>query len=420
MFLIFGRSFHTSRFSSYSVIKKSLAAGRTVNPIRRIVDMMKVEPNPAKKLIPLTIGDPTLHGNFKAPDHIIGHVSEVLRSHKHNGYPHACGTKEAREAVARTHSVPEHPVSYEDVVLTCGCSQAIDMAISVLSNPGEHNILIPRPGFSLYQTLCSSKGIETRYYSLDPSRAWECNLSEMESLIDDKTSAILINNPSNPCGSNFSKSHIEEIIRIAEAKQVPIIADEIYENMVFGGAKYTSFAEVSKNVPIIHVGGLAKQYMIPGWRLGWIVLHDRHGQLEDIRKGLADLSTLTLGPTSLIQSIVGDLLEKTDESYYREVNAQLEESVRIIEKYLSGARGLHVIKPEGAMYVMVGIDTEVLDVKDDTEFSQRLVREESVFVLPGQVFQMPNYFRIVITSPKEVMTEACERIRLFCDRIARS
>jgi tyrosine aminotransferase len=380
--------------------------------------MMKIEPNPSKKLIPLTIGDPTIHGNYNAPDHIIDHITRAVKSHKHNGYPHACGTKEAREAVARTHSVPEFPVSYEDVVLTCGCSQAIEMAISVLSNPGEHNILIPRPGFSLYQTLCGSKGIETRYYSLNPERDWECDLDEMESMIDNKTSAILINNPSNPCGSNFSRAHIENIIRVAERKRVPIIADEIYENMVFGGSKYTSFAEVSKNVPILHVGGLAKKFMIPGWRLGWIVLHDRHGQLEDVRKGLMDLSTLTLGPTSIVQSIVGDLLEKTDEAYFNAVNAQLEESVSVIDKYLAGAKGLHVVRPQGAMYVMVGIDTNILDVADDTEFSQRLVKEESVFVLPGQVFQMPNYFRIVITSPKEVMTEACARIRSFCDRIA--
>ena len=72
------------------------------------------------------------------------------------------------------------------------------------------------------------------------------------------------------------------------------------------------------------------------------------------------------------------------------------------------------------MYVMVGIDTEKIDVKDDVEFSQRLVKEESVFVLPGQVFQMPNYFRMVITSPEQVMTEACDRIRAFCERNARN
>ena len=381
--------------------------------------MMKIDPNPAKKLIPLTIGDPTLHGNYLAPDHILERVSNAVQSHKHNGYPHACGIKEARESVARTHSVPGYAISYEDVILTCGCSQAIEMCISVLANPGDHNILLPRPGFSLYQTLCNSKGIQTRFYSLDPHRQWECNLDEMESLIDDKTAGILVNNPSNPCGSNFSADHIRDIISIAEKKGIPIIADEIYENMVFNGSKYTPFAAVSENVPILHVGGLAKQFMIPGWRLGWIVLHDRHGQLGEIKKGLMDLSTLTLGPTSIVQSVVEDFLEKTDPKYYSDITKQLEESVTVISERLSGTKGLHVVKPEGAMYVMVGIDPNVLDIKDDVEFSQRLLREESVFVLPGQVFQMPNYFRVVITSPKDIMSEACGRIKSFCERIVR-
>jgi tyrosine aminotransferase len=403
----------------YRVIPKSIVASRTMNPIRRIVDMMKIEPNPSKKLIPLTIGDPTIHGNYLAPDHIVPRIQASLKSHAFNGYPHACGIKEAREAVARTHSVNGLPVSYEDVILTCGCSQAIEMCISVLANPGEHNILLPRPGFSLYQTLCNSKGIESRFYSLDPKRRWECDLKEMESQIDENTCAILINNPSNPCGSNFTRSHIEDIIKVAERFNLPIIADEIYEKMVFGGATYTSFAEVLSNVPILHVGGLAKQYMIPGWRLGWIVLHDRRGQLSDVKKGLMDLSTLTLGPSSVIQSIVGDLLEMTDSQYYSSILKQLEDSVRVIHDNLSDVKGLHVIEPQGAMYVMIGIDTDVLNVKDDVEFSQRLVKEESVFVLPGQVFQMPNYFRVVITSPRDVMEDACSRIRSFCERIVR-
>lgn len=391
-----------------------------MNPIRRIVDMLKIEPNPTKMLIPLTIGDPTLHGNYLAPDHVNVRISEALKSHKFNGYPHACGIKEARESVARTHSNAEHPVSHDDVILACGCSQAIDMAISVLADPGKHNILLPRPGFSLYSTLCNSKGIETRFYSLNPDKQWECDLDEMEALIDENTSAILINNPSNPCGSNFSRSHIEAILQVAERHQLPIIADEIYEKMVFGEATYTPFSEVSKNVPILHVGGLAKQYMVPGWRLGWIVLQDRHDQLAEVKKGLMDLSTLTLGPSSVIQSVVGDLLEKTDKSYYKAVNDQLAASADIIHHHLTGTHGLHVIEPQGAMYVMVGIDTEKIDVKDDVEFSQRLVKEESVFVLPGQVFQMPNYFRMVITSPEQVMTEACDRIRAFCERNARN
>jgi len=404
--------------SKFVKIQKSLAAGRTINPIRRIVDMMKINPNPAKKLIPLTIGDPTLHGNFVSPAHINQRITFAVESVNYNGYPHACGIKEARASVARTHSVPNHPpISVDDVILTCGCSQAIDMAISVLANPDEHNILIPRPGFSLYQTLCKSKGVTTKYYSLNPKSNWEIDLAELDSLVDDKTAAILINNPSNPCGSNFSESHVRDIIEIAERHSVPIIADEIYENMVFGGKPFISFASLSENVPIIHVGGLAKQFMIPGWRLGWIVLHDRHGQLEHVRTGLMDLSTLTLGPTSLVQYIVPELLENTHGEYYMSVLKQLEENVAVLKENLANAPGLRFIEPQGAMYVMIGFDKSVLkDIKDDVDFSTKLVEEESVFVLPGQVFQIPDHFRIVITSPKNVLEEACERIRAFCER----
>ncbi len=393
----------------------SHAAARTLNPIRRIVDMMKINPNPAKKLIPLTIGDPTIHGNFKAPTQLSAMIEKSLSSYKYNGYPHACGIKEAREAVARTHSVTRGPpVTVDDVILTCGCSQAIDMAISVLANPGEHNILIPKPGFSLYQTLCKSKGISTKYYSLNPDKNWECDLEEMASLIDENTAAILINNPSNPCGSNFTREHIRDIISLAESRNLPIIADEIYEHMVFGGNTYTPFAEGSENVPIIHVGGLAKQFMIPGWRLGWLVLHDRHNRFQHVRKGLMDLSTLTLGPTSLIQSVVPELVEKTPNNFYKEVLEQLEENVKVIKHHLSNTPGLHLIEPQGAMYVMVGLDESTLG--DDVEFSTKLVEEESVFVLPGRVFEMPNYIRIVITSPREILQEACERIHEFCVR----
>jgi tyrosine aminotransferase len=397
----------------------SVVASRTVNPIRRIVDMMKVKPNPSKKLIPLTIGDPTIHGNFKAPDHIGAPIFTALGANSHNGYPHACGIREARESVARTHSVAGHPpLTVDDIVLTCGCSQAIDMAISVLANPGTHNILLPRPGFSLYETLCKSKGVETRFYSLGPNRQWECDLAEMESLIDSNTSAILINNPSNPCGSNFSRSHIQDIISLASKYELPIIADEIYENLVFSGSEYTSFAEMSKDVPIIHVGGLAKKFMLPGWRLGWIALHDRHGRLSEIRKGLMDLSTLTLGPTSIVQSIVPDLLERTEPAYLATVISQLEENLAVIQKGLAGTPGIHLVVPQGAMYIMIGID-DLKDIEDDVDFAKKLVEEESVFVLPGSVFRMPNFFRIVITSPPNVLQEACERIDSFCRRYAR-
>lgn len=122
-----------------------------------------------------------------------------------------------------------------------------------------------------------------RSYNLLPQKNWEVDLNYMEQLIDNDTCAIVINNPSNPCGSVFSKEHIYEILKIAEKHFLPIIADEIYEHMVFPGTKYYSFSSLSKNVPILSCGGLTKRFIVPGWRLGWIVIHDRNNAFHDVR-----------------------------------------------------------------------------------------------------------------------------------------
>uniref|UniRef100_A0A8D2M6P5 Tyrosine aminotransferase n=1 Tax=Zonotrichia albicollis TaxID=44394 RepID=A0A8D2M6P5_ZONAL len=185
-----------------------------------------------------------------------------------SGY-HSC-----REAVAAYYNCPEAPLKAQDVILTSGCSQAIELALAVLANPGQ-NILVPRPGFSLYKTLALSLGIEVKLYNLLPEKAWEIDLEHLESLVDEKTACLIVNNPSNPCGSVFSKSHLQEILAVAARQCVPILADEIYGDMVFADCKYEPIATLSTNVPVLSCGGLAKRWLVPGWRMGWILIHDR-------------------------------------------------------------------------------------------------------------------------------------------------
>lgn len=139
-------------------------------------------------------------------------------------------------------------------------------------------------GFPLYTTLAASHDIETRLYDLLPEHNWEIDLAHMQSLIDEKTVGIVITNPSNPCGSVFSRRHLIDILNIAEKYYLPIIADEIYEKFVFPGVEYVALSAVSQNVPILSCGGLTKRFLVPGWRMGWIVIHDRNGVLVHIRK----------------------------------------------------------------------------------------------------------------------------------------
>ena len=198
----------------------------------------------------------------------------------------------------------------------------------------------------------------------------------------------MINNPSNPGGSVFSEENLRGILDIARKKDVPIISDEIYADMQFPSAPpFISVAEMSEDVSCITVGGAAKQYMIPGYRVGWAIVHERPGgyDMSDIKQGLADLATVTLGPTSFLQDLVPDILQDTPAQYYQDIKERLEKHAEIFNVFLKDDPYLNVVKPRGAMYVMIKVDLEAVGFEDDVQFSRALLSEESVFVLPGQV-----------------------------------
>lgn len=194
-----------------------------------------------------------------------------------------------------------------------GCNHALEFCILTLAGPGE-NILIPRPCFA-YGPL-TSPGIITKFYNLNPDRDWEIDLEHMESLIDEKTRAILVNHPGNPCGNVFSKEHILDILAVAERHQLPIISDEVYEFMVFPGVEFHPIASLSKNVPVLTCSGLTKRFVVPGIRLGWIIVNDRNGALADVLEGLKNCTGRILGPNSTVQYALPDILSKTPQKYF--------------------------------------------------------------------------------------------------------
>ncbi|XP_058501106.1 tyrosine aminotransferase [Solea solea] len=396
-------------------VKPSEMANNTLNPIRSIVDEMKLTPNPDKPMIALSIGDPTVFGNLPTDDSVLQAMKDAIDSHKYNGYAPSVGYVKSREAVANFYSCPEAPLEAEDVILTSGCSHAIDLAISVLCNPGD-NILVPRPGFSLYKTLAVSMGIKVKFYDLLPEKEWEVDLQHMESLIDESTSCLIVTNPSNPCGSVFSKDHLQKIIKVASRHCVPILADEIYSDMVLPGCSSPSMASLSSDVPIMSCGGLAKRWLVPGWRMGWVLIHDRDNVFGSaIRQGLVKLSQRILGACSLVQGALEGILNNTPQSFYNNTISLLKTNSEICFNELSSVPGLNPVRTSGAMYLMVGIDLDHFPgFKNDVDFTERMVTEQSVFCLPTSAFEFPNFFRVVLTVPEQMMVEACVRIRQFC------
>ena len=190
----------------------------------------------------------------------------------------ACGTPEARKAVARFHSAADP----SNVVIASGCSGALELALTALLDPGTI-VLVPSPGFPLYQVIAESHGASVVHYHLLPDQHWECNIQHLEELVTrygSKIRGILINNPSNPTGSVFSQSHLETLVTFCNRHRLPIVADEVYGDLTFENHPFIPLAQVAarlkREVPVITVSGLAKQFLVPGWRVGWIVFQDKY------------------------------------------------------------------------------------------------------------------------------------------------
>jgi tyrosine aminotransferase len=289
------------------------------------------------------------------------------------------------------------------------------MSITALSEPGQ-NILIPCPGFGLYTCLAGARGLDCRLYRLVPDRLWEVDLEDLESKIDSQTAAIIVNNPSNPCGSSYSRQHLCDILAVAERHRLPIIADETYAWMEFPGQEFHMLSSLSVSVPILSCSTMAKRWMIPGWRQGWIIIHDRHNAFRDeVTPGLARLATKILGPNTLVQAAIPDIVAKVPAEYHQQNARLFHANARHIVTILGPVPGLEPVMPQATMYCMVLIHLEHFpDFETDLAFTRSLVVEQSVFCLPGPGFNTSGCFRIVLACPEDCIQEACHRIATFC------
>lgn len=177
-----------------------------------------------------------------------------------------------------------------------------------------------------------------------------------------------------------------------------------------------AISSLSKNVPVLSCSGLTKRFLVPGWRTGWIIIHDRQNRLAEVSTGLRNLCGRILGSNTLVQGAIPAILEKTPQSYFDSVIEILSENAILAYSRLKMVRGLNPIMPNGAMYMMIGLRLEHFpEFNDDVTFIQELVNEQSVFCLPGSCFEYPNFMRIVLTVPRDLLQDACDRIADFCE-----
>jgi tyrosine aminotransferase len=348
------------------------------------------------------------------------------------GYVPATGLPSARDAIAAYHSTSNLRISSDQVVVASGCSGALELALTALLDD-DSILLVPQPGFPLYQVICESHGARTLEYRLDPNQQWQVDLDHLELLLSEHALSrtgmtvrgVVLNNPSNPTGAVYSRAHLQDIVRLCHRYRVPIVSDEVYGNLTYLGHEFVSAAEVASEmgstVPVIVASGMGKQFLLPGWRVGWVVFCDNaDGSLRAVEAGAKRLAQVVLGASHLAQVAVPALLDATNgqvRDWKLHLCRTLEDQAMLVTRALSDAPGLHLCPPAGAMYIMIKLDLDRFSsVAGDVEFCSLLLQQENVVLLPGSCFGAPGYVRIVYCAPPAVLEEAADRMKAFCVR----
>ncbi|XP_010450440.1 PREDICTED: tyrosine aminotransferase [Camelina sativa] len=373
-----------------------------------------------RPVIPLGQGDPSPFPSFRTDQAAVEAICDAVRSTKFNNYSSSSGIPVARKAVAEYLSRDlSYQISPKDVHITAGCLQAVEILISALATPGA-NILLPRPSYPMYDSRAAFCQLEVRYFDLLPENGWDVDLHGVEALADDKTVAIVVINPCNPCGNVFSRQHLQKIAETASKLGILVIADEVYDHLAFGDKPFVSMAEFAEIVPVVVLGAISKRWFVPGWRLGWMVTLDPHSIMKDsgFVQSLTNVLNMSTDPATFIQGAMPDIIGNTKEEFFSSKLEMVRKCAEICYEELMKIPCITCpCKPEGSMFTLVKLNLSLLeDISDDLDFCSKLAKEESIIILPGRAVGLDNWLRISFAVEFELLKEGLSRLKNFSQR----
>ena len=357
------------------------------------------------KILPLNIGDP-LNFDFQTPPHLIEAVYKAMRDGK-NGYAPSTGIKEAVLAI-RGEAERKGITNIQDAFVTSGVSETVDICLTALLNPGE-NILTPSPDYPLYSAVLAKLGVELNTYDLNEEDAWQPDLADIRRKITSRTRGIVLINPNNPTGALCSRQMLESVAELARQHNLVIFADEIYDKLILDeGDKHIAMAAVAPDVPVVTFGGLSKNYLAPGWRIGWGVVSGEASWVKPYVEAINRLLRARLCANHPEQYAIKPALEGPQD-HLAPALAKLRSRRDLTVKWCNSTPRLSCVSPRGAFYAFPRMDTP----EGDDVFVKELILQKHVMVVHGSGFgQKPGtkHFRIVFLPDERTLQIAYQGI----------
>jgi alanine-synthesizing transaminase len=379
-------------------------------PVMQKANQMEAE---GTRVIKLNIGNVAAF-NFTVPEEIEQDLIKNLSNAA--GYTDSKGIFGARKAIMHyTQQKQIKGVALDDIIVGNGVSELIGFAMHALLNVGDE-VLIPMPDYPLWTASATLAGGTAVHYLCDEANEWNPSIDDIKAKITPKTKAIVVINPNNPTGAIYSDEILQQIVDVAREHNLVVMADEIYDRVLYDGHIHTSIASLADDVFFVTMNGLSKNYRACGYRAGWMVLSGAKEAARDYIEGLVMLASMRLCANAPAQHTIQTAL-----GGYQSIDDLVAPTGRLARQrdlayeLITAIPGVTCVKPKAAMYLFPRLDPDMYPIEDDQNFVLEFLEKEKVLVVQGTGFNWHahDHLRFVFLPIEDELREAIGRFARF-------
>jgi alanine-synthesizing transaminase len=374
--------------------------------IRNVVQVAEKLERQGRRIIHLNIGDPQAFG-FRPPDEVVEAIAKATRE-KFTGYSHSAGLRQAREVIAEYATRLGSETSPDDIIITSGASEAAELLLTSLVNPGDE-VLMPAPGYPIYPAILEKLGARTTYYHLDHRSGWQPSVDQIRPLITERTRGLILINPSNPTGAITPDETTKQLLQLAAEHNLLVMSDEVYRDLCFAEPP-TSASVLAKGAgaSVVVLESLSKTHQLSGWRVGWMRFSP-DASMRELINGVMRLAGGRLCSSTVAQYAIEPALN--DRESIRQFTEEIRRRRDFAARRVAAINGLSCSLPDAAFYLMIHVAD--LGGKTDEEFVLDLIERANVLVVHGSGFgsdPKAGYFRMVYLADEELLSTAFDGI----------
>tara|TARA_B110000263_G_C15271868_1_gene493891 strand:+ start:1 stop:1173 length:1173 start_codon:yes stop_codon:yes gene_type:complete len=375
--------------------------------IRDIVSAAREIEQQGKSVDYLNIGDPIQFG-FQPPDNVKQALIDAVNK-GNNFYTQSEGLPELLDEIAKKENSKGLSIGPENVVVTNGVSEGLDMVISSIVEDGDE-VLLPGPYYPPYASYVRLHGGKPIEFAVDFKNS-RLDVDDIKAKISSKTVAICLISPNNPTGLVFDETALKQIVDIANEHDLYLICDEIYDKIVFD-QEFTGIGKVAGNSPVIILNGFSKVHLMSGWRIGYIAFNDSP-QLDSIRENLPKLARVRISTNLPVQYAALESL-RGPQDYIGKFVSEIKTHRDYVIKRLNAMNNITCSNPQGAFYAFPKIENNKFS--SDKDFVLELLKQKGVLTVHGSGFGTQygsGHFRIVYLPNMEILESAMNKIEDF-------